>query len=56
MGMGIAEQEDPGSIHGRVKEELKKEKYVDDHRDRKGARLKCRFRTRSSGLRAEVRY
>ena len=56
MGRGIAEQEDPGSIHGRVKDELKKEKYVDDLRDRRGSRLKFRFRTRSSGLRAEVRY
>ena len=37
-----------------VKKRLNEEKYVNDPGDRRGARLKFRFRTRSAGLRAEV--
>ena len=36
------------------KKQLEEEKYVNDPGDRRGARLKFRFRTRSAGLRAEV--
>ena len=33
---------------------LREEMYINNHGDRRGARLKFRFRTRSAGLRAEV--
>ena len=55
MGRGIAEQEDPGPIHGR-EGRIEVREVVDDSRDRGGARLKFSFRTRSAGLRAEVGY
>ena len=38
-----------------VKKHLKEEKYVNDPSDWRGARLNFRFRTRTAGLRAEVR-
>ncbi len=41
-------------LYAAVKNGLKKESYVDDPGDRRGARLKFRFRSRSAGLRAEV--
>ena len=41
-------------LYAAVKKQLKEEKYVNDPGDRRGARLKFRFRTRSAGLRAEV--
>ena len=41
-------------LYAVVKKRLNEEKYVNDPRDRRGARLKFRFRTRSAGLRAEV--
>ena len=41
-------------LYAAVKKELKKEKYMDDPGDRRGAALKFKFRTRSAGLRAEV--
>ena len=44
------------NIYMAVKDRLKKEEYVDDLRDRIGARLKFKFRTRSAGLGAEVGY
>ena len=37
-----------------MKGEWKKEKYLDDPGDRRGGRLKFKFRTRLAGLRAEV--
>ena len=37
-----------------MKKHLKEENYVNDPGDRRGARLKFRFRTRTAGLRAEV--
>ena len=37
-----------------MKKQLKEEKHINDPGDRRGARLKFRFRTRSAGLRAEV--
>ena len=42
------------NLYAAVKKQLKEEKYVNDPGDRRGARLKFRFRTRSAGLRAEV--
>ena len=41
-------------LYAAVKKRLNEEKYVNDPGDRRGARLKFRFRTRSAGLRAEV--
>ena len=41
-------------LYAAVKKWLNEEKYVNDPGDRRGARLKFRFRTRSAGLRAEV--
>ena len=41
-------------LYAAVKKQLKEEKYVNDPGDRRGARCKFRFRTRSPGLRAEV--
>ena len=41
-------------LYAAVKKRLNEEKYVNDPGDRRGARLKFRFRTRSTGLRAEV--
>ena len=41
-------------LYAAVKKQLKEEKYVNDPGDRRGARRKFRFRTRSAGLRAEV--
>ena len=41
-------------LYAAVKKQLKEEKYVNDPGDRRGTRLKFRFRTRSAGLRAEV--
>ena len=41
-------------LYAVVNKRLKKEKYVNDPEDRRGPRLKFRFRTRSAGLRAEV--
>ena len=41
-------------LYAAVKKQLKEEKYVNDPGDRRRARLKFRFRTRSAGLRAEV--
>ena len=41
-------------LYAAVKKQLKEEKYVNDPGDRRGARLKFRFRTRSAGLRVEV--
>ena len=43
-------------LYTAVKDELKKEEYVDDPRESRGARLKFKFRTRSAGLMAEVGY
>ena len=41
-------------LYAAVKKQLEEEKYVNDPGDRRGPRLKFRFRTRSAGLRAEV--
>ena len=41
-------------LYAAVKGEWKKEKYLDDPGDRRGGRLKFKFRTRLAGLRAEV--
>lgn len=41
-------------LYAAVKKQLMEEKYVNDPGNRRGARLKFRFRTRSAGLRAEV--
>ena len=41
-------------LYAALKKQLKEEKYVNDPGDRRGVRLKFRFRTRSAGLRAEV--
>ena len=41
-------------LYAAVKKQLNEEKYVNNPGDRRGARLKFRFRTRSAGLRAEV--
>ena len=42
------------TVYAAVKKRLNEEKYVNNPGDRRGARLKFRFRTRSAGLRAEV--
>ena len=41
-------------LYAAVKGEWKKEKYLDNPGDRRGGRLKFKFRTRLAGLRAEV--
>ena len=41
-------------LYAAVKKRLKEEKYVNDPGDRRGARLKFRFKTRPAGLKAEV--
>ncbi len=41
-------------LYSTMKSGLKKEQYINDPGDRRGARLKFKFRTRSAGLRAET--
>ena len=55
MGIGSVELEDPGPIYMQQWRSWgKRSMYINDCGDRRGARLKFRFRTGSAGLRAEV--